>query len=325
MNTQHAPHIPTKQQSYQRQRTQWPLDWNVTPMAPLGNRAAAFITQDNRNTFAPHAIEAYVTVMAPYHYWLLEMYIPTTRGYRLTRTYSPFPSHWSVPIVSEHTSSVVAATDLLQSLQQVVPTTAKNKRQYITTIRKLTSGIENYPTQETQGAPRVGNTPTTTLEPWQSPRVDGGTIPGHHLIDPETIRTPLRTHQRRTRQNVPMPVIMEVAVPPAEDPTQRLHTQIHTGSSREPLQRAPQPKSTIPSGNGSNSREQAKDRKKLNAIIVARQKNDRGNNLRKKMDPPSILDALHQNITYHCPSPKGHTQNPPTPLSHKQEQRKKRE
>ena len=41
-----------------------PFDWNATPMAPLCNRAAAFIAPDNRNTHVPHAIEAYMTGMA---------------------------------------------------------------------------------------------------------------------------------------------------------------------------------------------------------------------------------------------------------------------
>ena len=36
-----------------------PFDWNVTPMAPLGNRVAAFIAPDNCNTYSPEAIEAY--------------------------------------------------------------------------------------------------------------------------------------------------------------------------------------------------------------------------------------------------------------------------
>ena len=199
-----------------------PFDWNATPMAPLGSRATAFIAPNNRNTYVPHTIEAYVTGMAPHHYRLLEMFIPMTRGYRLLGTYRLFPSHWSVPTVYEHDNSIVAATDLLQSFQQVVPTTAENKRKYITAIRSLTAVIGNHPTQETQGSPRVGETPTMTMEPNQPPIVDGGTHHGHHLLDPETIRKTPRIHQRRTRQNVPMPAIMEVAVPPSEVPTQRL-------------------------------------------------------------------------------------------------------
>ena len=92
-----------------------PFDWNATPLAPLGNRAAAFIAPDNRDTCSPHAIEAYVTGMALHHYRSLEMCIQTNRGYRLTGTYHLFPSYWSVPTVSEHDNSIVATTYLLQS------------------------------------------------------------------------------------------------------------------------------------------------------------------------------------------------------------------
>ena len=219
-----------------------PFDWNATPMAPLGNRAAAFLAADNHTTYASHAIEAYVTGMAPQHYRLLEMFIPMTRGYRLLGTYRHFPSFWFVPTVSEHDNSIVAATDLLQSFRQVVPITAENKRKHITAIRRLTAVIGNHPAQETQGAPRMSETPTTTMEPRQPPRVDGITQHSHHLLDPDTIHTTPMIHQRRPRQNVPMPVIMEATVPPREVPTQRLQTPIHAGNMREPLHRAPQPK-----------------------------------------------------------------------------------
>ena len=76
-------------------------------------------------------------------------------------------NRYTINRVSEHNNSIVAATDLLKSLQQVVPTTAEEKQKYITAIRKLTAMIENHPTQETQGAPRVDETPTTTLIPRQ--------------------------------------------------------------------------------------------------------------------------------------------------------------
>ena len=68
------------------------FDWTRTPVAPFGNRAAAFIAPDNRNTYTPRAEEAYVVGMAPLHYRLLEMFIPITRGYWLTRTYCLFSS-----------------------------------------------------------------------------------------------------------------------------------------------------------------------------------------------------------------------------------------
>ena len=74
-----------------------PFDWNATPMAQLGNNMVALIAPDNRTTYAPHKEEAYATSMTLEHYELLEMCIPTTRGYRLTGTYRLFPSYWSVP------------------------------------------------------------------------------------------------------------------------------------------------------------------------------------------------------------------------------------
>ena len=67
-----------------------PFDWNKTTMAPLGNMVAAFVTPDNRIMYTPYTEEVYVVDMAPLHYQLLEMIIPTARGYRLTGMYRLF-------------------------------------------------------------------------------------------------------------------------------------------------------------------------------------------------------------------------------------------
>ena len=70
------------------------FDWNQTPIASLGTRGMLFIHPDSRNTFAPHCDEAFTVERARHHYPLLEFYVPTTRGYRISGTFRLDPTHW---------------------------------------------------------------------------------------------------------------------------------------------------------------------------------------------------------------------------------------
>ena len=142
---QHDPHIVTKQNSYRRRGTQWPLWLERNTHGPLDNRAAAFVVPNNRNTYIPHTEESSVTGIALEHYGLLDLSIPTTRGYRLTGTFRLFPLYLSVPTVSKHDNSIVVATDLLQSFWQVVPTTSKEKTKVHHRHQKDNSGHREPP------------------------------------------------------------------------------------------------------------------------------------------------------------------------------------
>ena len=90
------------------------FDWNQTPTAPLGTRVMIFIHPNRRNTFAPHCDEAFTVGRARHHYHLLEFYVPTTRGYRISGTFRLNPTHWKLPVISEQNKTVMTAPELLE-------------------------------------------------------------------------------------------------------------------------------------------------------------------------------------------------------------------
>merc|ERR1711966_578340 len=124
------------------------FDWNATPMAPLGTKGSVFIHPDNRNTFAPHCDEGFTVGRAPHHYRLLEFYIPATRGYRLSGTYRLYPQPCRMPVISEEDRTVSAATELLEKMRKEIPPAAKEKKQWLKTIKKLQATLSH---QELEG------------------------------------------------------------------------------------------------------------------------------------------------------------------------------
>ena len=67
--------------------------FNKTPIAPLGNRAVAFVAPDDRQSWQPHAVDAWYTGPAIKHYRPLEFFNPMTGGMLHTGTYQIFPTH----------------------------------------------------------------------------------------------------------------------------------------------------------------------------------------------------------------------------------------
>jgi hypothetical protein len=123
-------------------------------------------------------------------------------------TYRLDPSHWTLPSVSEHNTTVSAATDLLTSFRQFFPTTAADKQKHINTIQKLTAILCNNPQQreEITGPPRVA-----VVSP---PRVARIITSSHIPMCLHTLQTTPRIHLHQTQRNTPMPEVMKVEEPP---------------------------------------------------------------------------------------------------------------
>ena len=111
------------------------FNWNRTPIAPLGTRGMLFIHPDSRNTFTPHYDEAFTVGKARHHYRLLNFYVPTTRGYRITGTFCLDPTHWKVPKISEQYETVVAAAELLEQHKKFTPPSASQNMKHIKIIK----------------------------------------------------------------------------------------------------------------------------------------------------------------------------------------------
>ena len=90
-----------------------------------------FVYPDNPNTFAPHCNTGYVVGRAPYHYGLLEFYIPATRGYKLSGTYRLYPQHCRMPTILEEERTVKAVADLMKQMKRELPSSVKGKTEWL--------------------------------------------------------------------------------------------------------------------------------------------------------------------------------------------------
>ena len=89
------------------------FNFNITPITTIGAKAVAFISQDDRNSWQAHAVDAWYTGPAPDHYPLLDFFNPTTGGIIHTGTYQIFPAYYcAIPTISEGHLTLVAAADL---------------------------------------------------------------------------------------------------------------------------------------------------------------------------------------------------------------------
>ena len=137
------------------------FDWNLTPIAPLGTRGMLLIHPESRNTFSPHCNKAFTVGRARHHYRLLEFYVPTTRGYRISGTFRLNPTHWKFPTISDQDKTVVAETELLEQHKKFTPPSAIHKMKHIDIIKQLQEILSNNPQQRVEKArePRVDNNP----------------------------------------------------------------------------------------------------------------------------------------------------------------------
>ena len=191
------------------------FDWGKTPLAPLGTKGMIFIHPETRHTFAPHCDKAFVVGRARHHHKLLEFYVPTTKGYRITGTYRLDPTHWTMPTVSEQDKTIVAASDLLEMYEHIPPPSAKLKQKHIAILKELNTILSNNGKRVVNtGEPRVDGTQPPRVVAAAPPRVRSGMSTSNSPTCPRNLRTTPRVHQRLTRSNTPMPTVMEVAEPP---------------------------------------------------------------------------------------------------------------
>ena len=152
------------------------FDWNRTPIAPLGTRGMLFIHPDIRNTFSPHFDKAFIVGRGRHHYRLLEFYVPSTRGYRISGNFRLDPTHWKIPVISGQDKTVVAATELLEQYNKFTPPSAINKTKYIAIINQLKEILSDNPRQRVDNArgPRVDNAPPQRVDAAAPQRVNAG-------------------------------------------------------------------------------------------------------------------------------------------------------
>ncbi len=118
------------------------FDYNKTPMVPLGTKALAYVDPDVRGSWAPHALDTFYVGMSPLHYRLLEFWCPETRAYLITGSYKLFPTHCTVPTISEGDRTIISAYDILDAMKAAKPDTARSRVEYARVLERLSKIVQ---------------------------------------------------------------------------------------------------------------------------------------------------------------------------------------
>ena len=86
-----------------------PYDFNKCPIAPLGIKVVAHIPPEERASWAQHGIIGFYVGPAPEHYRCYQIYIPTTKGIRISDCLEWFPAD----ILTTNIDAKLAALPLL--------------------------------------------------------------------------------------------------------------------------------------------------------------------------------------------------------------------
>ena len=178
------------------------FDFDRTPLAILDIRGLAFLDPEEGASCQTHTVNVFYVENCPLHYRNLQFYDSASQNFRITATYKLYPTHCTMPTISEADHTIVAANELLTSLKVNVPTTAQTKCRHIKILDHLTRILQGTQILETDtsGPPRVDTT--------VPPRVANEATTLEDLTSPRVVKKTRHVHKRHTRQNTPMPTIM---------------------------------------------------------------------------------------------------------------------
>jgi hypothetical protein len=197
------PHISAYEQLHGNK-----YNWNAHPMAPPGTRAVIFNPPNLRSSWGPRALDAWYCGPSLDHYRCNLFYIPESRSMRVSGTYELYPTHCSMPTMSEHEHTYAVFQELIRCIKPLptpVRRTILNKiHQTITALATNTvaplQAPDNLPwptphtTKGDDKASTKGGTHNHT--PYSPPTSTAPTAP-------EALRTMPRIHSRHTRTNMP--------------------------------------------------------------------------------------------------------------------------
>ena len=118
-------------------------------------------------------------------------------------------THCRAPAISEADLTISAAADLIKTMKGTIPATATKKLRYTETLKKLLAILEN------SKPPRVADGGQTRVSPAASTLANE--------TSPRVIAKTRFVHQRRTRNNVPLPSIQEEEDVTEATPLQQVH------------------------------------------------------------------------------------------------------
>ena len=94
------------------------FSFNHTPLAPLGCKTLVHQKPNQRQTWAPHALDTWYLGPASNHYRCYKVFIPSTKGERITDTVKIIPHNLKLPHLNSMEISTKAAKELTEALQK---------------------------------------------------------------------------------------------------------------------------------------------------------------------------------------------------------------
>ena len=77
------------------------FNFNHTPLAPPGTKASVYMDNKIRNSWAPHAKDAWYVGPTLHHYRCYRFYLPETRAIRIAQTAKFFPTCTRMPAITQ--------------------------------------------------------------------------------------------------------------------------------------------------------------------------------------------------------------------------------
>jgi hypothetical protein len=148
------------------------FDYNRTPLAPIGTRTVVHeqTTQQGRTTFSDHGVVGWIIGPALDHYRHWEIFIPKTRGTRVSDTVVFLPAKYTMPTTASADRTSAALEELIEALKN--PAAAKP---FLNTGNKLNAAIDalteilsnrnTTPSNSEASPPRVSERTTTMRTP----------------------------------------------------------------------------------------------------------------------------------------------------------------
>ena len=91
-------------------------NFNKTPLAPPGTKELIHQDPNSRTSWGPYALDAWYVGNAKNHYRYYKVWLPSTRGYRITQTVKFSPTHVKIPGVSNTDNVIITAIELTKAL-----------------------------------------------------------------------------------------------------------------------------------------------------------------------------------------------------------------
>ena len=113
------------------------IDWNKTPLAPLGTTSLTFKDLDNIRAWQPHGVDAWYIGPTTEHYRLMRFHDPRTGGKVSTGTFRLYPAHCRTPTISEGDQIILAAADLVDILKIKQPELVSKRHEHVRILKQL--------------------------------------------------------------------------------------------------------------------------------------------------------------------------------------------